>query len=150
MSGADLGHVPYKGSAIVLTDMIGVQMHSTCEAAPTASSFVQSGKVRVLGVTTRTPTKLAPGVLVMLDTLPGYELIVWYGLLAPLNTPKHILDRINFEIAKALKLPDLQERLIAVGAEVAHTSPADFGAFLQRENTRWSKVLKDAGIKPTP
>jgi tripartite-type tricarboxylate transporter receptor subunit TctC len=150
MTGADLGHVPYKGSVIALNDMMGGQMHSTCAAAPTASSFVQSGKVRVLGVTTRAPTKLAPGAPVIMDTVPGYELTGWYGLLAPLNTPKHIVDRISQDVAKALKNPELQERLIGVGAEPAHTSPADFGAFLQRETVRWSKVLVDAGIKPVP
>ncbi len=150
MTGADLGHVPYKGSVIALTDMMGGQMHSTCAAAPTTSSFVQSGKVRVLGVTTRTPTKLAPGVPTIMETVPGYVLVGWYGVLAPLNTPKDIVERINLELAKALKISDLQERLIAVGAEAAHTSPAEYGAFLQRETVRWSKVLKDAGIKPAP
>ncbi len=150
MTGADLGHVPYKGSVIALTDMMGGQMHSTCAAAPTASSFIQSGKVRVLGVTTRTPTRLAPGVRPIIETVPGYELTGWYGLLAPLNTPKAIVERINQEIAKALKIPEMQERLIGVGAEAAHTSPTEFGAFLQRETVRWSKVLKDADIKPTP
>ncbi len=148
MTGADLSHVPYKGSAIALTEMMGGLMHSTCAAAPTVSSFVQSGKVRVLGVTTRAPTRLAPGVAPIIDSVPGYELLGWYGVLAPLNTPKTIVDRLNLEIAKALKLSDLQERLIAVGAEAAHTSPAEFGAFLQRETARWSKVLKDAVIKP--
>ncbi len=150
MTGADLGHVPYKGSVIALTDMMGGQMHSTCAAAPTASSFIQSGKVRVLGVTTRTPTRLAPGVRPIIETVPGYELTGWYGLLAPLNTPKAIVERINQEIAKALKIPEMQERLIGVGAEAAHTSPTEFGAFLQRETVRWSKVLKDADIKPMP
>lgn len=150
MTGADLTHVPYKGSAIALTDMMGGQMHSTCAAAPTSAAFLQSGKVRALGVTTRTPTKLAPGVPPIAGSVPGYELEGWYGLLAPLNTPKAIIERINLEMAKALKIPDLQERLIGVGAEAAHTSPVEYSAFLQRETVRWGKVLKDAGIKPTP
>ncbi len=146
MTGADLSHVPYKGSAIALTEMMGGLMHSTCAAAPTVSSFVQSGKVRVLGVTTRAPTRLAPGVTPIIDSVPGYELVGWYGLLAPLDTPREIIERVNLEVAKALKFPDLQERLIAVGAEPAHTPPAAFGAFLHRETARWSKVLKEAGI----
>ncbi len=150
MTGADLGHVPYKGSVIALTDMMGGQMHSTCAAAPTASSFIQSGKVRVLGVTTRTQTRLAPGVPTIMESVPGFELVGWYGVLAPRNTPRQIVERINQELAKVLKIPELQERLIAVGAEAAHTSPTDFGAFLQRENVRWSRVLKEAGIKPPP
>jgi len=148
MTGADLTHVPYKGSAIVLTEMMGGLMHSTCAAAPTAASFVQGGKVRVLGVSTRAPTRLAPGAVPIHDSVPGYELAGWYGVLAPLTTPREIILRINQELATALKLPDVQERLIAVGAEAAHTSPEAYGAFLQRETARWAKVLKDAGIKP--
>lgn len=150
MTGADLTHVPYRGSAIALTEMMGGLMHSTCAAAPTAASFVQGGKVRVLGVTTRAPTKLAPGAMPIHDSVPGYELVGWYGVLAPLDTPRDIIMRVNHEIANALKQPDVQERLLAVGAEAAHTSPADFGAFLQRETVRWTRVLKEAGIKPTP
>jgi len=150
MTGADLVHVPYKGSVIALTDMMGGQMHSTCAAAPTTTSFVQSGKVRVLGVTTREPTRLAPGVAPIADSVPGYELVGWYGVLAPLHTPKNMVDRIHREMAQVLRAPELQERLIAVGAEAAPTTPAEFGAFLQRETVRWSKVLKEAGIKPQP
>ena len=111
-------------------------------------AFVQSGKVRVLGVTTRTAISLAPGVLPIAETVPGYELIGWYGVLAPLATSKALIERINRDIAGVLAQPDVQERLIAVGAEAAHTSPADYAAFLQRETARWSKVLREAGIKP--
>ena len=150
MTGANLTHVPYKSSVVAMADMMGGQMHSTCTAAPSITPFVQGGKVRVLGVTTRTPTKLAPGAVPISDSVPGYELVGWYGVLAPLATPKGIIDRFNLELAKVLKIPEMQERLIAVGAEPAHTSPADFGAFLQRENMRWSKVLKEAGITPSP
>jgi tripartite-type tricarboxylate transporter receptor subunit TctC len=149
LSGADLTHVPYKGSAIALTEMMGGLMHSTCAAAPTMASFVQSGKVRVLGVTTLAPTRLAPGAAPIHDSVPGFELVGWYGVLAPLDTPREIIMRINQALAAALKMPDLQERLLAVGAEAVHTSPEAYGAFLQRETARWDKVLNQAGIKPS-
>jgi tripartite-type tricarboxylate transporter receptor subunit TctC len=147
MSGADLTQVPYKGSVPALTEMMAGIVHTTCAAAPAMPTFVQSGKVRVLGVTTRTPTTLAPGVVPIADTVPGYELIGWYGVLAPRATPKALVQRINQDFAKILAIPDVRERLIAVGAEPAHTTPEDFGAFLRRETERWAKVLKEAGIK---
>lgn len=148
MTGTNFTHVPYKGSMVAITDMMAGQIHATCAAVPTVASVMQSGKIRVLGVTTRAPTKLAPGVPAIIDSVPGYELVGWYGVLAPLKTPPEIVARLNLEFAKALKIPDLQERLIAVGAEAAHTSAADFGTFLARETARWAKVLKDANIKP--
>lgn len=148
VSGARFTQVPYKGSVPALTDMMGGAIQVTCAAAPAMPTFVQSGKVRVLGVTTRAPTALAPGVTPIADTLPGFELIGWYGVLAPRDTPRALVQRINQDLAKVLAIPDVQEKLIAVGAEAAHRSPEDYAAFLQRETVRWSKVLKEAGIKP--
>ncbi len=150
MAGISLAHVPYKGTVIALTDMMGGQMHSTCAAAPALPPFVQSGKVRALGVTTREPSALAPGLPVVLGAVPGFELVGWYGMLAPLGTPKAIISRINRDLDKALRSPEVQERLIAVGAEAVHSTAAEFGAFLQKETLRWGIVLRDAGIRPTP
>jgi tripartite-type tricarboxylate transporter receptor subunit TctC len=140
--------VPYKGSVIALTDMMGGQMHSSCAAAPALPPFVQGGKVRSLAVTTRTPTPLAPGLPPVAEAVPGYELVGWYGVLAPLGTPKAVIEKINKGLAEILRIPDVQARLVSVGAEAAHSSPAEFGAFLQRETARWDKVLRDANIKP--
>jgi len=148
LAGIKLAHVPYKGSVIALTDMMGGQMHSSCAAAPALPPFVQGGKVRSLAVTTRTPTQLAPGLPVVAETVPGYELVGWYGVLAPLGTPKDVINKINKGLAEILRIPDVQTRLISVGAEAAHSSPAEFNAFLQRETARWGKVLREANIKP--
>jgi tripartite-type tricarboxylate transporter receptor subunit TctC len=150
MTGTKFMQVPYKGSVPALTDMMGGAVQVTCAAAPAMPTFVQSGKVRVLGVTTRAPTSLAPGVTPITDTVPGYELIGWYGVLAPRDMPKALIQRINRDLGKVLAIPDVQEKLIAVGAEAAYTSPEAYGAFLHRETERWSKVLKEAGIKPVP
>jgi tripartite-type tricarboxylate transporter receptor subunit TctC len=148
MAGIKLAHVPYKGSVIALTDMMGGQMHSTCAAAPALPPFVQGGKVRSLGVTTREPTQLAPGLATVADTVPGYELVGWYGVLAPRATPKDVIARINKGLADILRIPEVQARLIAVGAEAAHAGPAEMNAFLQKETARWGKVLRDANIRP--
>jgi len=148
LAGIKLAHVPYKGSVIALTDMMGGQMHSSCAAAPALPPFVQSGKLRSLAVTTRTPTQLAPGLPVVADAVPGYELVGWYGVLAPLGTPKEVINKINKGLAEILRIPEVQTRLISIGAEAAHSSPAEFGVFLQRETARWNKVLREANIKP--
>lgn len=148
MAGIKLAHVPYKGSVIALTDMMGGQMHSSCAAAPALPPFVQGGKVRSLGVTTRQPTPLAPGLPTVGESVPGYELVGWYGVLAPRGTPKEIIAKINQGLAEVLRIPEVQTRLISVGAEAAHASAADFGIFLQKETERWGKVLRDANIRP--
>ena len=148
MTGVKLVHVPYKGSMAAMTDLIGGQMHSACTAAPTMSLLVGQ-KARVLGVTTRTPTVLAPGVPTIHETVPGYELLGWYGMLAPPNTPPALIARLNQEFTRLVTLPDMRERLIGIGAEPSPSTPEAFGKFLKQETARWSKLLKEAGVKPT-
>ena len=147
MTGTRMLHVPYKGAAPALTDLMAGQVQVSCVAAPAVQSFAKSGKVRALGVTTRQRTPLAPDVPAVAEAVPGYELVGWYGLLAPLGTPREIVDRINREITHALATAEVRERLVAVGAEAVDSNPAAFKAFLENETRRWGKVLKDAGIK---
>lgn len=148
MSGLKLEHVPYKGSVIALNDMMGGQMHATCAAAPAMPPFVQSGKIRALAVTTREPTPLAPGLPVAADTVPNFELVGWYGMLAPRGTPKEIIAKVNKAMGEILRTPDVQARLLAVGAEASPSSSAEFGKFLQSQTASWGKVLRDANIQP--
>ena len=101
-------------------------------------------------MTTRRRTPLAADVPAVAETVAGYELVGWYGLLAPLGTPPAIVNRISAEIGRALKTPEVQERLVSVGAEAVESSPAAFTKFLQQETLRWGKVLREAGIKPAP
>ena len=149
MAGVKLVHVPYKASAQAMTDVMGGQMHVTCTAVPTLSLIAGGQKARVLGVTTRVPTALAPGQPTIAETLPGYELNGWYGLLTPPNTPQAIITRLNREFTKLLALPDMRERMLGVGVEPAPSTPAEFRVFLKKETERFSKVLKDAGVKTT-
>ena len=92
-------------------------------------------------------TPLAPGIPTIAEALPGYELLGWYGMLAPPGTPPEIVTRLNREFAKVLGMPDVRERMLGIGAEPAPSSPAEFGAFLKKETERWSKLLKEAGVK---
>lgn len=147
MAGLKLVHVPYKASAMAMTEVMGGQMHATCTAVPTLSLIAGGQKARVLGVTTRMPTALAPGQPTIAETLPGYELNGWYGLLTPPNTPQAVIMRLNREFTKLLTQPDVRERMLGVGVEPAPSTPAEFSTFLKRETERVGKVLKEAGIK---
>ena len=149
MAGVKLVHVPYKASALAMTEVMGGQMHATCTAAPTLSLIAGGQKARVMGVTTRAPTPLAPGLPTIAETLPGYELNGWYGLLTPPNTSQVIITRLNREFTKVVSMPDIRERMLGVGVEPAPSTPAEFSAFLNKETERFSKVLKDAGVKTT-
>jgi tripartite-type tricarboxylate transporter receptor subunit TctC len=148
ISGITMTHVPYKGSTIVLSDLIAGRIHAYCPAAPSLPAFAQTGKVRALAVTYKKPTPLAPGLPPVADTIPGFELLGWYGLQAPLTTSKHLVARINADLVKVLKMQDLQEKLFAVGAEAVGSSPSDFAGFLQKETQRWEKILREGGTIP--
>ena len=150
MTATNLLHVPYRGAAPALTDLMSGHVQVSCVSAPAVQSFARSGKLRALGVTTLRRTPLAPDVPAVAEIVPGYELVGWYGLLAPLGTPKNIVNKISSEIARALKTTEVQERLVSTGAEAVESSPAEFTKFLEKETLRWGKVLRDAGIKPTP
>jgi tripartite-type tricarboxylate transporter receptor subunit TctC len=147
-AGLKLDHVPYKSSALVLQDLAGGRIHAYCAAAPLLPSIVQTGKMRALAITYQKPTPLAPGVPPISDTLPGFEMLGWYGLLAPLRTPPHLVSRINGAVVNALKDPQLQEQLIRVGAEARGSTSEEFAAFLQKETQRWEKVLRAGTALP--
>jgi tripartite-type tricarboxylate transporter receptor subunit TctC len=150
MAGITMLHVPYKGSTQVMSDIVAGHIHAYCVGAPSVPAFTQTGKIRLLGVTYKRPTPLAPGVPPVAHTLPGFELLGWYAIEAPLNTPKHIVARINAEIVKALRTPDLQEKLIAVSAEAVGSSPSELATFLQQETVRWDKVLREGATTLLP
>jgi tripartite-type tricarboxylate transporter receptor subunit TctC len=150
LAGLKLLHVPYKGSSLAMNDIVAGHVHVYCPGAPGVPAFAQTGKVRTLGVTYQKPTPLAPGVPPVADTLPGFELLGWYGIVAPLQTPRPLIARVNAEIVKALKTPELQEQLNKVGAEAVGSSPAEFATFLQKETKRWDKVLRDGATLPAP
>ena len=148
MAGVDLVHVPYKSSILAVTELGSGQVQLLCSAIPTLHATMQSGKARPLGVTSREPSKLAPGVLAIAATVPGFDMDGWYGIIAPLGTPRDIVAKLNGAFAQVLKLPEVQERLLGVGAEALTSTPAAFGEFLRNETQRWTRVMRDAGIKP--
>jgi tripartite-type tricarboxylate transporter receptor subunit TctC len=148
MAGIDVVHVPYKSAILGVTELGSGQVHVLCSAIPTLHATIQSGKARLLAVASREPSKLVPGVPAVAATLPGFDVDGWYGIIAPLGTPNDIVMKLNSAFAQVLKLPDVQERMAGVGAEALTSTPARFADFLRGETQRWSKVMRDAGIKP--
>ena len=148
MTGVRMLHVPYKGSAQAITEVMSGEIQASCPAAPSMKLFANNAKIRILGVTTRAPTELAPGIAPIAEAVPGFEMPGWYGVLAPPGTPKPIVARINEAFSRTVSSPDIKERLLAAGAEPAMTSPEDFRAFLDREGRRLGRLLEDANVRP--
>ena len=147
LTGLKMTHVPYANAAQTMTDLIAGSVHVYCPAVPSLAAFLGTGRIKVLGVTYREATKLLPGVPPVADTVPGFELYGWYGMNVPLKTPPELIKRINAALVKALKDPQLQERMITVGAEPVGSTPAEFTAFLNKNTEQWTKVLKESGAR---
>lgn len=147
MTGAGLTHVPYKNSINAVTELAGGQVHVLCSAVPTLHATLQNAKARALGVASRHPSKLAPGMPAITASVPGFEMDGWFGVVAPLNTPAAIVTQLNAAMTQVLNLPEIQERLLAVGVEARISTPAELGAFIKSEAERWMPVIRNAGIK---
>ena len=146
-NGLKMTHVPHPSSPAAMTGVVGEQVVAYCPAGPGVQS-APAGKIRVLGVTYQKPTRLLPGVAPISDSVPGFELLGWYGMLAPLKTPANIVARVNTDLQRALGLSDIQEKFIGMGVEATGSTPADFSNFLRNESERWGKLLKDRNAKP--
>jgi tripartite-type tricarboxylate transporter receptor subunit TctC len=147
MAGIEMVHVPYRGIAPALTDLIGG--HVQVLFGNTASNeYMRAGKVRVLAVTTTTRSEALPDVPAVAEFLPGYEASAWFGIGAPKATPPEIINRLNKKINAGLADPRIQARLADLGGMVLAGSPADFGRLIADETTKWGDVVKLAGIKP--
>lgn len=141
-------HIPYKGSAPVVTDLLAGQIDVMFDNVPNVIGHVRAGRMKALAVSTATRSGLAPDVPTVAEAgVPGYELSVWFGVLAPAGTPRDIVGRLNTEIVKLLNSPEVKERFAKQGVEVRTSSPEQFGEFVRAEVGRWAKVIKDAGIK---
>jgi tripartite-type tricarboxylate transporter receptor subunit TctC len=147
MAGLKMVHVPYKGSATAITDLMSGEIQLACPPVAVMTPFLNNPKLRVLGVTTKDATDLAPGYAPISKTLPGYAFPGWYGALMPRNAPKHIVARLHKEFARTVNAPDMRERLLKVGVEPAMSTPEEFREFLRKESQRMAGVLRDAGVQ---
>lgn len=147
-TGTDISHVPYKGGAPMMTDLIAGQIQMAIETSPSANPHVKSGKVRALAVTSAKRSPAYPGVPTVAESgVPGYEVTTWYALMAPRGTPEPIRQRMSAELAKVLKQSDVQKRFDDQGVTAGDMTPPQLAAFIKTETTKWTKVAKDSGAK---
>ncbi|MES2010137.1 MAG: tripartite tricarboxylate transporter substrate binding protein [Pseudomonadota bacterium] len=146
MTGTDIAHVPYKGGAPMMTDLIAGQIQMAIETSPSAAPHVRSGKVKALAVTTAKRSSAYPGVPTLDESgVKGFEVTTWYALMAPRGTPPAIEQRVSTELAKVLQLPEVQKRFEEQGVTAGDMAPAQLAGFIRSETTRWTKVAKDSG-----
>jgi tripartite-type tricarboxylate transporter receptor subunit TctC len=148
MSGIKMVHIPYKGAGAAVTDVMAGRVPVYFMNILQSVSLIKAGKLRALGVTTPQRTPIAPDIPSIAEAgLKGYDMTNWYGLLAPAATPREAIVKLNAEVVRILKLPELTNRLADDGMTVVASSPARFAEFLARETDKFTKVIEAAGIK---
>ena len=147
LGGINFVHVPYKGSGPGVTDVVGGQAQFMFNSIPAVLPLVKSGKLRGLGVGGPKRSPAAPDIPAIAETLPGFECVNWYAMLAPAGTPPAIINKLNAEMVKMIADPPFAQRLLDLGSEPQSSTPAGLAAHMRKESERWSKVIKSAGIK---
>jgi tripartite-type tricarboxylate transporter receptor subunit TctC len=145
MTGCSMVHVPYKGAAPALTDLIPGQVHVMFDNLPSSAPHIKSGRLRALAVTSLEPEPSLPGVPTVAETVPGYEATPWFGIGMPKGSPREAIERINAEVNRALSDPKILERLAALGARPLKGTPKDFGRVIAEETAKWEKVVVSSG-----
>jgi tripartite-type tricarboxylate transporter receptor subunit TctC len=148
MTGVKLTHVPYKGAGQFVPALVAGEVVSVIGAINSLLPHVKSGRLRALGMAGPRRTPLLPGVPAIAETLPGFEIDNWGGVLAPAGTPRAVIERLNGEIVKTLRDPQITERLAAQGIEVIPSTPDEFQALMKSHLAKWARVVVAAGIKP--
>ena len=147
MTGTSMVHVPYKGDAPAIADLLAGQIHVMLLSGPALFPQIKAGRLRALAVITEQRSPAMPDLPAISELVPGYSQTAWNGMWAPAGTPREIISRLNQALGRILKQPEVQERLRAVGREPAHTTPEEFGRVIARDVAKWSKVVKAGNIK---
>ena len=147
MAGIKTQHVPYKGSAPGVIDLVSGQVQFMLNPMPEPMAFIKDGRLRALATSTAKRISALPDLPPVAEAIPGYETITWQGFLVPAGTPKEIVDRLHAELIKALKDPEFASRMRGMGLEVYGTTPAEFSQFIRDENVKWTKVIKATGAR---
>jgi tripartite-type tricarboxylate transporter receptor subunit TctC len=147
MAQVDITHVPYKGTGPLITDMLGGQIALTIASAVPLTPQVKAGKLRALGVTGPQRSPAFPDVPAIAETVPGYEVVNWFGIVAPAGTPRSVVTRVNAELNKALKSPELVKMLNAQTAEAVGGTPDAFGKVIRADYAKWGRVVKQSGAR---
>ena len=147
MTGIKMQHVPYRGAAPAITDMLGGQVQVIFDNMPSIIPHIKSGALRALGVTTTAKSPQLPDTPTVAETVPGYEASALFGMGAPKNTPKEIIAKLNTEINAILAEPDMKKRLVELGGDPLIQTPEKFGADIAAETEKWKKVVEGAGLE---
>jgi tripartite-type tricarboxylate transporter receptor subunit TctC len=149
LAGIDVLHVPYKGGAPALSDLVGGQLSFMIENLPGTMPYVMAGNLRAIAITSPQRSPLTPELPTMIEAgVPGYEMSGWNGIFAVKGTPPQIVERLHSEVAKILRAPEVRRELAALGAEPVGNTPDEFGAFLKADMARWGKIIRERGIRP--
>jgi len=147
-AGVDMVHVPYKGAAPAMQDLIGGQIQLMFDNLASSLAQVKAGRIRALAVTTAKRSSFAPELPTIAESgLPGFDISTWFGIFAPAGTPKEALDRLHAEFTRALASPDVREKMLALGAEPVGNKPEEFAAYIKSEAEKYAKVIKASGAK---
>jgi tripartite-type tricarboxylate transporter receptor subunit TctC len=147
MTGVNIVHVPYRGGAPAMLDLIAGRAQVMFDNVPTALPYIRDDKIRPLAVTSAARVEVLPDLPLVADYVPGYEASAWFGIVGPKGTPAEVVDKLNREVNAILAEPDKKKRLAELGASLLPGSPADFGKLLADETAKWGKVIRFAGIK---
>ena len=148
VTGIDMQHVPYNGSGPALADLVGGHVQLMFDSLPSSMSFIRSGKLKALGASSTKRLAVLPDVPTLIEAgVPDFDLTTWYGVWAPVGTPKDIVARMNAEIVRLVVLPDMKEKLAGLGVEASAFTPEQFAAFNRTEYERWGRIVRAANIK---
>jgi len=149
LAKVEIVHIPYKGSSPAITDLLGGQVSMFFDNMASAVPYVRSGRLRALAITSPKRSSVVPEIPTMIEAgVPAYEAYSWNGVVTAAGTPKAVTERLAKEIRAVLALPEIRERMAALGAEIVGNSPADFSAFMDKESAKWGRVVREANIKP--
>ena len=147
MTGTSMTHVPYKGRQFYMPDLLGGNIQLVFDNMPSALPLAKEGKIRAIAQTTAKRSPAAPDVPTVAESLPGFEATTWFAMFAPANTPKAVIDKLNAEVVRIFKLPDVAERLKILGLDPVLSTSEELGKHQANEIVKWAKVVKDSGAK---
>jgi len=147
LTGTSMTHVPYKGRQFYMPDLLGGNIQLVFDNVPSALPLAKEGKIRAIAQTTAKRSPAAPDVPTVAESLPGFEATTWFAMFAPANTPKAVIDKLNAEVVRIFKLPDVAERLKILGLDPVLSTSEELGKHQANEIVKWAKVVKDSGAK---